>query len=58
METLLKTVSSHANPEDQKSESTQAPAYLRWLLSPKIRQAIYEMSDTPHFIPGNHKRHV
>ena len=58
MTTLLKTVSSHANPEVQKANSTQPPAYLRMLLSPKIQQAVYEMSEAPHFIPGNHKLHV
>ncbi len=58
MKTLLKTASSHANPEVQKANSAQPPAYLYWLRSPEIKQAIYEMSDTPHFIPGNHKRHV
>ena len=58
MKTLLKTVSSHDNPEVQKVNSTNTPAYLYWLRSPEIQQAIYEISDAPHFIPGNHKRHV
>ena len=49
MTTLLKTVSSHANPEDQKANCTQPPVYLRLLLSPEIQQAIYEMSDHPAF---------
>ena len=44
--------------EVQKANSTQPPAYLCWLRSPVIQQAIYEMSDTPRFIPGNHKRQV
>lgn len=58
MTTLLKTVSADANREVQKSNSTESPAYIRWLRSAKIRQAIFEMSDTPRFIPGNHRRHV
>ena len=58
MKTLLKPVSSHANAEGQKEHANQPPAYLRWLRCPEIQQAMYEMSDTPRFIPGNHKRHV
>ena len=58
MTTLLNPVSSCANSEEQRANSTQPPAYLRWLRSPKIQKAIYEMSDTPRFIPGNHKLHV
>ena len=58
MKNLLKTASSHANPEVQKADSIPTPAYLHWLLRPEIQQAMYEMRDTPRFIPGNHKRHV
>jgi hypothetical protein len=58
MSTQLKTAASKANIEVRKVDSTPPPAYLLWLGSHEIQQAIYKMSDTPRFIPGNHRRHV